>query len=170
VTSRSVSRNDEGASLILILGLVVVVSMIMAGLFGFMTTTVRGRVPLDTARNREYAADAAVEYGIARVRSAIDGNGAVCALAPYQHNVTNSAGVTLDPSLAMHVDCTDASGFASAGGFNVLQKNATFAACPDTGAVCNDATVIVRAQVNFQKPLGSPIVVRTFVQSWSVNQ
>jgi hypothetical protein len=161
VTSLANSRDDDGAALILILGLVVVVSMIMAGLLGFITTTVRGRVPLDTARNREYAADAAVEHGISQVRLAINAGGAVCAVPSYQHTVN---------SVAIRVDCRDASGFASAAGFNVSQINAIFAACPDVGAVCTDATVIVRAQVNFQKPSATSPVRRTYIQSWSVNQ
>lgn len=161
MTYPAIRHDDEGAALILILGLVVVVSMIMAGLLGFITTTVRGRVPLDAARNREYAADAAVEYGIFRVRSSIDAGGAVCAAASYLHTVN---------AVAMRVDCTDASGFASAGGFVVSQINANFAACPDISAPCTDSTVVVRAQVNFQKPQGSATVIRTFVQSWSVNQ
>lgn len=157
MTSEAISRNDEGASLILILGLVVVVSMIMAGLFGFMTTTVRGRVPLDTVRNRQYAADGAVEHSITQVRLGLNAGGPMCAAAMYQHN-------------AMHVDCTSASGTTSAGGFLVSQENAIFAACPDIGAVCTEATIIIRAQVNFQRPTATGPVIRTFVQSWSVNQ
>jgi hypothetical protein len=176
MTRRIVTQpaDDEGAALILVLGLVVLVSALLGGLLSFITTTVSGRVPLDAARSRHYAADGAVEYAISQVRDMPNHNTVVAPIrprrpaedpcGPYNHSLN---------SVAIRVDCTNALRLVLADGFVVTQRNVIFAACVDTGVACTDATTIIRAQVNFETPesaagVALPIT-RTYVQSWSVN-
>ncbi len=166
--------NDEGAALILVLGVIVMVSAILGGLLSFIATSTRGRVPLDATRARQYASDGAVEYAIGQVRDMPNHNTVVAPIRPLRP-AEDSCGPytqTLN-SVAIRVDCENALQLVLAGGFVVTQRNVIFTACLNTVATCNDATAITRAQINFEAPdalSASPLIItRTFVQSWSVN-
>lgn len=156
-------KSDEGAALILILGLIVMVSAVLAGLLTFISTSARGRVSLDATRARQYAADGAIEYAIAQVRdmpmlpTPLVPASSPC--GPYTHTLNG---------IAIRVDC--ANNYMLSG--SLEQRNVIFTAC--TGVVaCTPSTTVTRAQVNFEAPglqSGSPLVVtRTYIQSWSVN-
>jgi hypothetical protein len=151
-----IRRDERGATLILAIAFLVVVGSITAATLSFVTSGINDRGILDTVRDRQYAADAAVESAIAQTRAATADQGTdVC--------------ITLDAftlkTLTIHVDCTNAPVLTTG---LLLQRNAIFSACQGT-ATCTPATTIVRAQVNFEGDIGDP-TTRTWVQSWSVNQ
>ena len=61
-------HEDRGAALLLAVGFVVVIGAIAGGLAGLATSGVNNRVTLEQVRNREYAADGAIENAISQVR------------------------------------------------------------------------------------------------------
>jgi hypothetical protein len=165
---RAARRADAGASLLLAIAFVVVVGAITASLVSLAASAVGNTATLGTVRDRQYAADGAIEHAIGVVRPL------TCA---------DSAGSLVDTSLnanAIRVDWVTACGVVQAGdrgasatatagdGIVVAQRNVIFSACPSNGEPCRPADVIIRATVNFQQGYGSP-VTRTFVQTWSVN-
>ncbi len=142
------------------IGFVLMVGSIGAGLAGIATTSLNNRNSLEVVRNREYAADGAVEEAIAYVRG-----------VPTQ-TCTPSAGSVLDTSIVatgIRVDwLTVCPTVMSSGSTAYPQRNVIFSACENTGTTCDPAKVIVRAQVNFEPAAGT--VTKTFVQSWSVKR
>jgi Tfp pilus assembly protein PilX len=160
---------ERGAALILAIAVMLFVGLVSAGLMSYVITSVSARVSLDQTRNRQYAADAAVEYAVASVRGlASPGPGQAACGGPY----TPPA---LANSPAMRVDCANNSTLA----FNAttatfyLQRNVVFTACEASVPTvpCPEGDVIVRAQVNYEVPPGaSAIPIRTYVQAWSVNR
>ena len=155
-------REDRGAALALALGVMLMVGAISAGLLAFITTSVSARPQLDLVRDREYAADGAVEIAIARVRN-IGGEGPTKVLCGGPDYVTLN-------DVDIRVDCKDVPKLTFLG---YLQRNVIFAACIDSGLPCTDPSItpIIRAQINYEATSTSPVVVtRTYVQSWSVNQ
>ena len=170
---RAEGANDEGAALILVLGVIVMVSAILGGLLSFIATSTRGRVPLDATRARQYAADGAVEYAIGQVRDMPNHNTGVPprplrpaedACGPYTRTLNG---------FVIRVDCENALRLVLAGGFVLTQRNVILTACLNTYPTCNDSNAIIRAQVNFEAgeaSSASPLTItHTFVQSWSVN-
>jgi hypothetical protein len=150
---------DSGASLILCIGFVLMIGAICAGLVGLATSGLNNRTTLQRVRDRQYAADGAIEQAIALVR-------------PLSCSASNA--FIVDASLngvAIRVDWVNACGVvqSSSDGTVVAQRNVVFSACESTGAACSAANVIIRAEVNFQQA-GTGGVTKTYVQSWSVNQ
>lgn len=167
-------HTDDGAALILVLGMIVMVSAILGGLLSFIATSTRGRVPLDATRARQYAADGAIEYAIGQVRDMPNHNTVVAPIRPRRpaEDACGPYTQTLN-GVTIRVDCTPAPLLVLAGGFPLLQRNVSFTACLDTGVACAPATTVIRAQVNFEAqdaPMAIPLFIkRTYVQSWSVN-
>jgi hypothetical protein len=165
------ARDERGASLILAITFMVVVGGVSLATLSYVTNGASQRRILDQARNREYAADGAIEFAIAQVRDIKTGGGP--GVAPCGTSNPGRADYSLNPQplkmngFDIHVDCANAPTLA-AGGF--LQRNVIFTACEGTKP-CGAATV-VRAQVNYQATgLGGSInVTRTWIQSWSVNR
>ncbi|MCU1361687.1 MAG: hypothetical protein JWN99_2976 [Ilumatobacteraceae bacterium] len=156
-------QRDRGAALILAIAFVVMIGTIGAGLAGLITSSSNNRVSLQTLRNREYAADGAVEEAVAAVRGLDRGSSASCSTVDgTSSSVINNMSMRVDWQAA----CTVVRGDD---GIVVAQRNVIFAACSDTGVPCTDTAVIVRAQVNFRDD-GSGTVAGTFVQSWSVTR
>ena len=150
-------QQDRGSALLLAIGFVLMVGAICAGLAALATSSMNNRATLQLVRNREYAADGAIEQSIAQVRAF------TCA------SPGGSIPNTLN-SVAIRVDWVNACGVVKSSdtGTVVSQRNVIFSAyCknPTTDANCNFTDVIIRAQVNFQQ---SPSA--TYVQSWSVNR
>jgi hypothetical protein len=116
----------------------------------------QNRSSLEILRNREYAADGAIELAITQAR------GSDC----------SSTGPLTDTTFgpAIRVDWTTECSTGvprSVGIIPYPQRNVVFSACLDKSpAKCLDADVIIRAQVNFEPQTGT--VVKTSVQSWSV--
>lgn len=167
--SRQHRQPDSGASLILAIGFVMMVGLISAGLLALATSGLNNRTTLQTLRNRQYAADGAIEQAISQVR------GLTC---------LSANGFIVDSSLngfAIRVDWINACGVVQSGdrgttaaasssdGTVAAQRNVVFSACESTGAACDPTKVIVRATVDFQQAAAGA-VTKTYVQSWSVNR
>ncbi len=140
------------------IGFVLMVGSIGAGLAGIATTSLNHRNSLEVVRNREYAADGAVEEAITKVRTL---------------TCTPTTGSLVDTSIVasgIRVDWAVACGtvMSSDSTTSYPQRNVIFSACENVGPTCDPAQVIVRAQVNFEPAAGT--VTKTFVQSWSVNR
>jgi hypothetical protein len=167
-------RDERGASLALAIVFLVVVGAIAMATLSNITSGLNNRRTLDAIRNREYAADAAIEYAIADVRVAGGSGPALSSCPPpgspttghthffYQYQVAGKA---------MRVDCINAATLTFSG---FTQRNVIFVACEDKGSDCDSASnnrTIIRAQVNYQAlgSLNAPVITGTQVQSWSVN-
>lgn len=154
---------DRGAALILTIGFVVMVGAISAGLAALVTSSLNNRGTLEVVRNRQYAADGAIEEAITRVR--FQGGAPLTACSSPDGSIVD----TLN-GIAVRVDWHNSCGAVTASdGSIVAQRNVIFTSCPNIGSVCATANVIIRAQVNFEQA-GSGAVTKTFVQSWSVNR
>lgn len=155
--------DDRGAALIIAIGFVLMIGAITAGLSSLVTSSMNNRLSLTQVRNREYAADGAVEDAIVAVRSGIDADGATCAsVGGNTSSTANSVAIRVD----WHPTCATLLGTE---GVPVVQHNVVFAACLDTGVSCAPADVIIHAQVNFELD-ASGDVGHTYVQSWSVDR
>jgi hypothetical protein len=156
------NERDRGAALVIAIAFVVMIGAIGAGLAGMITSSAHNRVTLQLLRNREYAADGAIQEAIAEVRALPRTTSASCSTTAG----TSSSTVN---GMAMHVDWQAACTVVRTDdGTVVSQRNIVFAACEATGPSCNPDQVVIRAQVNFRDdPSGQ--VVGTAVQSWSVN-
>jgi hypothetical protein len=161
-------QGERGATLILAIAFLVVVGAIGAAMISSVTSGFNGRTVLDQVRNRQYAADGAIERSIAKVRA--NSGVPTCTVAsPDTYSQGGTSDVTFKDN-SIRVDCTIVPGIAgSSNGVLGLQNNVAFTACPDTGAACTTASTIIQAQVNFQST-GSPASVSTSVQAWSVNR
>jgi hypothetical protein len=164
VTRRRV-RNphaDSGASLILALAFIVMIGSISAGLIGLATSGLNNRDSLEQVRNREYAADGAIEQAVSAIRLQVGPALTKCALANGSMRFPqDGSGIWVD----WRNDCE---AVRTTDGLVVAQRNVVLSACNDVGSSCLDAAVIIRAQVNFQQVAG--VVTKTYVQSWSVNR
>ncbi|MEO5900128.1 MAG: hypothetical protein ABIR68_08345 [Ilumatobacteraceae bacterium] len=162
-------HEDRGAALVVAIAFVVAIGAVCGGLAALTASSLSNRAPLEAARNREFAADGGIQYAIAQVRT-ID-------LPPL--TACNSAGGTFAPTagpamnlngIPIRVDWVNACGaVVGADGAVVVQRNVIFTACVAVATSCaSPASVIIRAQVNFEQGLTGG-VTNTYVQTWSVN-
>jgi hypothetical protein len=156
-------RDERGTALILAIAFMVVVGALSASLFTLITSSANNRGQLDVVRDRQYAADAAIEASIARVRT-LGGSGP---------GLTSCGGpdVSTLNGASIRVTCANAPALTTS---LYLQRNVIFEASCFHDAKCADGTVVVRAQVNFVSAAAAADyqagdVSRTYVQSWSVN-
>lgn len=156
---------DAGASLILAIAFVVMIGAISAGLASLVTSSLNNRVSLELVRDRQYAADGAIEEAISQLRLDPGSPLTACASAPGSNDDTLN-------TIKIRVEWFNACGVVrGSDGTVVAQRNVIFSACLylGPGVECPEADVIIRAQVNFQQS-SSGAVTKTFVQSWSVNR
>lgn len=165
------NHDERGASLVLAIVFLVVVGAIAVSTMAMVTSALKNRGSLDTIRDREYAADGAINSAVAQLRSlapaTLDAQlvgSAPCAPSYYTYT---------PKSIDMRVDCVAAPAVTRS---MILQRNVILTACvkasPDVACGSNNGpSVIIRAQVNFQAVgSGASLVVsRTWIQSWSVN-
>jgi Na+-translocating ferredoxin:NAD+ oxidoreductase RnfG subunit len=157
------STRDRGASLVMAIGFVVLIGSIAAGLSGLVTSSTNNRLTLTEVRDRQYAADGAIEEAITAVRSLDRTTSGACS-ASAGNRTTTINGYTV------RVDWQNVCGVVrTVTGELVAQRNVVFSACVDSGVACPEPGVILRAQVNFQQA-ATGLVTRTWVQSWSVLQ
>ena len=149
-------HGERGATLILAIAFMVVIGGISAAVLATTTSGIQDRAALDQARNREYAADGAIETTIVAARAL---NGACPAPTPFSLDGVN-----------IHVDCSSAAAIVNGpGDIPLLQNDLSIVACVASGAAqCASPAhpPIINAQINFQ---GTAPTVTTFVQAWSVN-
>jgi Tfp pilus assembly protein PilX len=161
-SSRSpVHERDRGAALLIAIGFMVLVGLIVGALSTLITSGVGDSVNLKNARNRQYAADAAVQQDMVQLRTALVGNAnpTWCSAA----HTYSDAGT---PSIK--VACTSPTfSLSFSNGVIYAKRNVSFLACTDTSVACSDSspTLALRAEVTFSK-IGN--AVTTYVQSWSV--
>lgn len=174
-------RDERGASLILAIAFMVVIGMISSAILSTISSGLHTRTALDSARDRQYAADGAIEFAVASIRarpSAASYRGpafAPCgpggppfATAPFYHSLTEEG-----TPIRIRVDCTGEPTFTFGSLF--LQQNVLFSACvpanPDV--LCGGPTtpIIIRSQINYQTVAAGSVlqIQRTWIQSWSVN-
>ena len=163
-------HDERGAALILAIAFLLVIGGLSAAVTASVTSGLNDRVVLEQVRDREYAADGAVEYAIAQVRRLPLPGPGVADCGPNSHYSRKGANAL--NGIDIWVDCSNQRTLVD----NLLQRNVVFTACVDSGFVDDGspkcgAGAIVRAQVNYQaKSAGAVLVVeRTWVQSWSVN-
>jgi hypothetical protein len=151
------------------IGFVVMIGMVSAGLAGLATSGLGNRSTLQTLRDRQYAADGAIEQAIIAAR------GRTCT-SPLIQSASGVDGPTQSTmnGVAIRVDWVNAcllglEGVMGTDGIRFDQRNVIFSACLDTLATCDPAKIIIRAEVSFQQPLPTD-VTKTYVLSWSVNQ
>jgi hypothetical protein len=151
-------HKDCGAALLLAIGSVLMIGAISAGLAAAATSSLNNRNTLSQIRDRQYAADGAVEQAITVVRSSTT---CTAVSGSNTDSSMNSAGIRVDWLTA----CTS---ILSSDGSMYPQRDVVFSACLNTGSACVASQVIVTAQVNFEPATGT--VTKTFVQYWSVNR
>ena len=167
-----VRRDERGASLVLAIAFLVVAGAIGAGLTASVTSGINDATVLALARNRDYAAEGAIDYAIVDVQQGklgADGTGPVSPLTsiglslcgPYSKTLTLRGSQTI----GIRVDCTPAPEITAD---LAARNNVIFVACVDTGPPCDDTTAIIRAEINYQVSGTPPAVTSTHVQTWSV--
>jgi hypothetical protein len=173
-------RDERGASLLLAIAFMVVIGMISQAILSSISSGLHVRTALDSARDREYAADGAIESAIASLRSrsasstyggpalAPCGPGSPVTNVPFYQTITEET-----VAINVRVDCVGEPTL-TLGSF--VQQNVLFSACvkgaPDVACgTPGGPPIVIRAQVNFQTVgAGSTLKVqRTWIQSWSVN-
>ncbi len=151
-------HQDCGAALLLAVGFVLMIGTIGGGLAALATSSLDNRNTLEEVRNREYAADGAIETAIsqARLQTCESGSGSIV------DSTMNSVSIRVDWVSSCRVT-------PSSDGTDVPQWNVLLSACEqDEATLCAPDMVIIRARLNFEQTGAS--VTRTYVQSWSVNR
>jgi hypothetical protein len=151
---------DRGAALVVAIGFMVMIGAMAAGLTSMVTSGVGNRIALDEIRDRQYAADGAVEIEVAAMRSAVGAASARCGDARTSEHTINGVTVRVDARLS----CV---AVAAGDGLPVRQYVGAFDACEDEGRPCTDADVVVRALVGFETDAAGSNVT-TSVRGWSV--
>ena len=158
---------DRGTALLLTIAFVVMIGAIVGGLAGLVTSGLNNTVTLERLRDRQYAADGAIENAIADVRTAMGGSDP---FDPCVAKTPKPAVLTELNQVKIRVDWRGACGVVQgAAGFVLLQRNVVFTACLDVGETCTAGMTIVSAQVNFEQGDTGP-VQSTVIQSWSVDR
>ena len=165
------TRGEEGATLILVIGFMVMVGLVSAGLSAQLASSSKTRVALDQARNRQYTADAAILAYIPQVRSNMESNQALTPCSGTHNHITQSPGLNNVP---IQVDCDYSGPSLTFSGFP--QRVVRFTACPPQsgGAACPSSAAIIQAQVNYASlptdayNASDITVTKTFIQTWNV--
>lgn len=175
------AHGEDGATLIFVIGFMVVVGLVGAGLATQLSSSSKTRVALDKQRNREYSADAAILKRIGEVREHMESTDAIepCPGPTSTTRYTDPSDVLND--FPIQVDCQfDLFDLET----NTELRNATFTACApqEPGEKCPDSATIIRAQVHYERdgecadnPDDPPITCETIlvretqIRTWSVN-
>ncbi len=161
-TDPTVTSHDRGAALVVAVAFVIMIGTIVAGLTAMVTSGIDTRAALEEIRDREYAADGAIEQAIASSATEVG-------LGALECDDDTPSTATVD-AVAIRVDrlvICDAA--LDVGGLPVTQISAVFTACEDTGATCAAGDVVVRALVGFELAADGT-VAHVPVYSWSVTR
>jgi len=163
-----IQRDERGASLILAIAFMLVAGAIGAGVTTSVTSGVNDSSVLAVARDREYAAEGAIDYAIAQIRQTDPASsiGLTACSVPARSGMPLLGSKTID----IQVDCAPAPELTSD---LAARNNVILTACAvdsaHPGQPCDPAKVLIRAEINFQVSDTTHLVTGTFVQSWSVN-
>jgi Tfp pilus assembly protein PilX len=156
------NHRDRGAALVVAVAFVLMIGTIMAGLTSMVTSGLDNRIALEELRDRQYAADGAVEAAIASTRAAIDRDEVRCDDVTTSTATVNGVAVRVETL----VICDTAVGST---GLPITQVSSVYTACGDRGTACTEDDVILRALVGFEVG-GDGAVVHVPVHSWSVSR
>ena len=143
-TSRRDHDRDRGAALIVAIAFMVAIGAMSAGLAAMVTSGISNRIALEQIRDRQYAADGAIEDAVADMRTY---------LAAASSRAATPLMLVVAPDRRAGPGRRDRSrGVAGAGvdGLPVRQPVVRFDACVDDGPPCDDRTVVVRSLVGFE--------------------
>jgi hypothetical protein len=169
-----IRRDERGASLILAIAFMLVAGAIGAGLTTSVTSGLNDSSVLAIARNREYAAEGAIDFAIVQVRATDPASsiGLTSCGGPFFRTLPLWGSRTID----IRVDCHPAPELTAD---LSARNNVIFLACDaSSGQACDApsgsppkvlAPAIIRAEINYQVSGPPPQVTRTYVQAWSVN-
>jgi hypothetical protein len=147
------ARDESGAALELALIFLTAVSVIVASLLGFASTSSQASVVIRTTRGGDYDSDAAMQAAIATIRvTAGQGYVGTC-------NSFTPAFTLNNPSAPLRVDCTPFS-------TSSLQRHVVLSVCRSSvAAPCPDASALLRADIVFydDQSFGRALSI----QSWS---
>ena len=138
-----IRRDEAGATLLFVIGFMLLIGFMTTGLVTQIASSSHTRLSLDTARNREYAADAAIEADIGQVRSNMTGGQA---LSPCPGALRLNPGLNNVP---VQVDCSyPATGYPGITLSGFVQRNVVFKACvlQPVGTPCPPAAVLIEAR------------------------
>ncbi|MFM2077255.1 MAG: hypothetical protein RJA49_1145, partial [Actinomycetota bacterium] len=108
-------NRDRGAALLIAIGFVVMIGVITGGLAALMTTNVTDRMALSRLRDRQYAAEAAVNQEIVTVRQLPRTSTASCGTVSSLNSVS------------IRVDCSQGlTAVTGSGGTVLAQRNVVF--------------------------------------------
>ena len=167
-------RDERGASLVLAIAFLVVAGAIGASLTASVTSGINDATVLALARNRDYAAEGAINYAIVDVRATNPASSiGLEACGPFFKNLPLRGSQTID----IRVDCYPAPELTAD---LAARNNVIFVACDaasSNGQPCDTssgsppkvlAPAIIRAEINFQVSGTTSTVTRTHVQTWSL--
>ena len=160
VTRRDRPAHDRGAALVVAIGFVVMIGMIGAGLTSMISSGVGNRARLEVVRDRQYAADGAIETEIATMVSELPGGSVACGDTRTSTVSANGLAIRVEA----FVTCGAVRGDSGA---PEVQRSTVFTACVDPGGPCPADDVILRALVGFDQATDGT-VLHTSVHSWSV--
>lgn len=150
---------DRGAALVVAVAFTVMIGTIAAGITAAITSGLGQRVVLEDLRDREYAADAAIERTIAEARSLV--------VADLECGAVEGSVEGVD-DIRIHVDRTIVCGsLLGADGFVRSNFALSLVACEDTATSCQPDDVIVRALVGLE-PASDGSIASAPVYAWSV--
>ncbi|MGZ4677150.1 MAG: hypothetical protein ACXVKA_16080 [Acidimicrobiia bacterium] len=159
--ARLTHRDERGVALVLALAFIVLIAVVTSALLSSLASAVNEGATLANVRDRQYAADAAVEHAIARVRGLADPGLVPCGGPDRNFQLAGSA-------FSIRVDCLSIPTMTFTG---FVQRNVVFTSCLDSNNPCDATNTIVRAQVNYEATNASPTVVtKTYIQSWTVTR
>jgi hypothetical protein len=151
---------DRGAALIIAIGFVVMIGAISAGLTAMVTSGIGNRVALEQIRDRQYAADGAVEDAVAELRFLLDVGKFTCGDASAGAVRLNDVDIRIEVTVTCNAVLGD-------DGFPVVQMSGEFVACEDRRAACEPTDIVIRALVAYATDADGR-VIDTAVRSWSV--
>lgn len=160
VAGRDRPAPDRGAALVVAIGFVVMIGMIGAGLTSMITSGVGNRAQLEEVRDRQYAADGAIETEIAAMVNELPDGSVACGDTRSSTVIANGLAIRVEA----FVTCGAVRGDSGA---PEVQRSTVFTACVDPGGPCPAADVMVRALVGFEQA-SNGAVLHTSVHSWSV--
>ncbi len=153
--TRRRAQGEDGAALELALIFLTAISVIVASLLGFSSTSSQAVVVLRGTRGIDYDSDAAMQADIATIRVTA-GQGVVGTCAAFTPAFTLN-----NPANPLRVDCTP---FAISA--PTAERHVVLSVCPTTvAAPCPDASALLRADIiyyddgSFGRALS--------IQSWS---